>query len=101
MTAAGQFDAAKLCPFDNDWSNVHDFTVNKDVPNWTLLPQVQCNAHCTTRVGISQLSGVQDTRYVGLIDSLDKHTLPGFVVPPTWGSRPRKKTEVNNPKKKC
>lgn len=38
--ALGQFDAAGLSLFNNNWSNIHDFTPAADVETWALLPEV-------------------------------------------------------------
>ncbi|CAB4006920.1 XRP2, partial [Paramuricea clavata] len=35
----GQFDAAGLSVYNNNWSNIHDFTPAADVETWSLLPE--------------------------------------------------------------
>ena len=36
----GQFDSAGLSLYNNNWSNIHDYTPAADVETWSLLPQV-------------------------------------------------------------
>ena len=38
--AVDQFDAAGLSLYNNNWSNIHDFTPAAEVETWSLLPQV-------------------------------------------------------------
>ena len=33
---AGHLTSAGLSPFNNSWSRIHDFTPNRDAPNWSL-----------------------------------------------------------------
>ena len=36
----GQFEAAKLSVFNNNWSNIHDYTPAAGERTWNLLPEV-------------------------------------------------------------
>ena len=36
----GQFDAAGVSLYNNNWSNIHDFTPAADEETWSLLPEV-------------------------------------------------------------
>ena len=40
FTFAGQFEAAKLSVYNNNWSNIHDFTPAAGERTWSLLPEV-------------------------------------------------------------
>ena len=37
----GQFDAAGLSLYNNNWSNIHDFTPAPGERTWTLMPEVR------------------------------------------------------------
>ena len=36
----GQFEAAKLSVYNNNWGNVHDYTPAAGEQTWSLLPEV-------------------------------------------------------------
>jgi len=36
----GQFEAAKLSVFNNNWGNIHDYTPAAGERTWSLLPEV-------------------------------------------------------------
>lgn len=40
LCVSDQFKAADISLFNNNWSNIHDFTPVADETNWSLLPEV-------------------------------------------------------------
>ena len=48
---AGHITAAGLSPYNNSWARIHDFTPNRETPNWTLQhvrfrSTRMCRSHC-------------------------------------------------------
>jgi len=69
-----QFAAALLSPWNNEWSNVHDFTHSDSETHWTYMPVETPDSHWLPPLKDLESSTVETT---------------DWVVPMTHGNRPR------------